>query len=100
MSFLERFLGGHHGRSGGHGDGHHGRGHNDDRRHVSGPDRMAAPPMQASGIACPGCGSAAKPGARFCPKCGGSLAQSVCGDCSSRLQPGDRFCAQCGRAAT
>jgi len=100
MSFLERLFGGHHGRSGGHGDGHHGRGHHDDRRHVGGFDRMAPPPVAASGTVCPGCGSAATPGARFCGKCGGNLAQMLCGGCSGRLQPGDRFCAQCGRAAT
>ena len=47
------------------------------------------------GVTCSNCGALAKPGDRFCPKCGRVLAR-VCPTCAHPVQPGDRFCAACG----
>ncbi len=51
---------------------------------------------------CPSCGTALKPGARFCPACGkpAETAQqatvAICPQCSARNAPGTRFCRECG----
>src|SRR5438094_1782537 len=46
--------------------------------------------------ACPQCGTAATPGARFCAVCGAALAG--CPTCGSAIPASARFCPSCGRA--
>src|SRR5947208_14391241 len=46
--------------------------------------------------ACPQCGTAATPGARFCAVCGAALAG--CPTCGSAIPAAARFCPSCGRA--
>ena len=53
------------------------------------------PAPAPDGVTCSNCGALAKPGDRFCPKCGRVLAR-VCPTCAHPVQPGDRFCAACG----
>jgi hypothetical protein len=63
------------------------------------------PPAAAAGcVACPNCGCALKPNARFCPACGQALpatlapapAAAVCPNCSRPLRAGAKFCNGCG----
>ena len=63
------------------------------------PIASPTPPPQASGTgpACPKCGTASPPGARFCHGCGQALARG-CVSCSAPLQDGARFCSSCGTA--
>lgn len=49
--------------------------------------------------ACPSCGTATVPGAKFCPSCGSALA-AACPACGHLNRAGDRFCAECGGALT
>jgi hypothetical protein len=53
------------------------------------------PAPTANAVTCPHCGAAAKPGDRFCPKCGQTLALT-CANCGAPAHPGDQFCATCG----
>src|SRR2546428_5452745 len=46
---------------------------------------------------CPSCGASNREGAKFCSKCGTSLA-SGCPACGAQNEPGDAYCAQCGTA--
>lgn len=57
------------------------------------PVQRAAPASDS--VTCPHCGALAKPGDRFCPKCGQVLDLS-CPTCARPIQPDDRFCAACG----
>ncbi len=51
---------------------------------------------------CTACGTAARPGARFCRVCGRSLAPDrrprYCRHCGARLRKGSRFCPRCGQS--
>jgi class 3 adenylate cyclase len=44
---------------------------------------------------CPKCGASNREGAKFCSRCGTSLA-SGCPACGAHIEPGDAFCAECG----
>jgi membrane protease subunit (stomatin/prohibitin family) len=58
------------------------------------PVREAAPPADA----CPECGAATPPSARFCPRCGHQLLIfRQCVGCGKNLMPAARFCSRCGR---
>src|SRR5574341_1573548 len=46
-------------------------------------------------LACPHCGFANPPGAKFCANCGRPVA-SRCPECGADLAPGARFCSNCG----
>lgn len=87
MSFLQRILGSHHGRGhGGSRGGHHG-----------GRQGAEAPPPGASN--CSNCRGPNAREARFCQRCGTSLAPGNCVQCAAPLAAGARFCGQCGSAA-
>lgn len=50
-----------------------------------------------AGAACPMCGVALEPDARFCSACGHRVGgPSHCGSCGSSLAAGTRFCGNCG----
>src|SRR5258706_9815833 len=49
-------------------------------------------------VVCPACSTENKPGAKFCRRCGETLAV-VCASCGAPLDPDDRFCAECGHPA-
>ena len=46
---------------------------------------------------CPSCGTANKPGRKFCSTCGSSL-QMACASCGTPYEPDERFCGECGAA--
>lgn len=47
--------------------------------------------------ACPACGAAVKPDAKFCAECGGPIKQSrFCTGCGTALEANARFCPDCG----
>lgn len=47
--------------------------------------------------ACPHCGAATRPNARFCPVCGRSIAtERTCPHCGSRTSANAVFCGECG----
>src|SRR3990167_1482624 len=46
-------------------------------------------------MTCSSCGTATRPGARFCEECGARL-DAVCPACGARVSPGKKFCADCG----
>ncbi|HYU58208.1 MAG TPA: adenylate/guanylate cyclase domain-containing protein, partial [Actinomycetota bacterium] len=46
-------------------------------------------------MSCPNCGAENAPGARFCSRCGASLARR-CANCGADLAEGARFCSACG----
>jgi len=47
--------------------------------------------------ACPKCGAAARPGAKFCAECGTPLKQNrFCTECGSPIEANVKFCPQCG----
>jgi class 3 adenylate cyclase/tetratricopeptide (TPR) repeat protein len=46
-------------------------------------------------VACPNCGSATRPGQRFCSECGQPLAGS-CPNCGAPYEGSPRFCGECG----
>jgi len=50
----------------------------------------------AAGVACPTCGAANAPGAKFCQECGGALTTKKCANCGTDLAPGTKFCPECG----
>ena len=54
-------------------------------------------------IRCPKCGELLPKGAKFCSKCGASLAEVkakpegiICPNCGARIPPGAKFCPECG----
>jgi len=54
--------------------------------------------MQA---ACPNCGTAVEPNAKFCPNCGQKLdAQRHCTNCGAALSANSKFCGECGTPVT
>jgi membrane protease subunit (stomatin/prohibitin family) len=57
-----------------------------------------AQPAQAQGVACPSCGTANAPGAKFCASCGTSMAPPTiaCPSCGTANAPGAKFCSSCG----
>jgi len=51
--------------------------------------------------ACPKCGAAIQPGARFCPECGARLGQDrFCASCGAAVAANARFCPECGARLT
>jgi class 3 adenylate cyclase/tetratricopeptide (TPR) repeat protein len=46
-------------------------------------------------ISCSACGTANRPGRRFCGQCGAAL-ELRCPACGAVADPGDRFCGECG----
>jgi len=46
---------------------------------------------------CPNCGTENRPGAKFCVRCGHTLALA-CPSCGTPYQAGDLFCAECGHS--
>lgn len=46
--------------------------------------------------ACPRCGTAAQPGAKFCVECGAPLAEPKCAQCGAPLAGKPKFCPACG----
>ncbi|MBN1259081.1 MAG: zinc-ribbon domain-containing protein, partial [Anaerolineae bacterium] len=62
------------------------------------PPRVDAHPQSV----CPSCGTPLREGARFCAKCGASLAgpaKKFCRYCGAELRSGSRFCPKCGHEA-
>ena len=51
--------------------------------------------LGVAGTACPECGSALPVGAKFCMNCGYKL-EAVCPNCGNKLAPGAKFCPECG----
>src|SRR5262245_2903691 len=47
-------------------------------------------------MSCSACGTANRPGRRFCSRCGAPLARA-CGACGFVNEPGDEFCGGCGQ---
>jgi class 3 adenylate cyclase/predicted ATPase len=47
-------------------------------------------------MSCTACGTANRPGRRFCSRCGATLARA-CGACGFVNEPSDEFCGGCGR---
>jgi subtilisin family serine protease/predicted nucleic acid-binding Zn ribbon protein len=80
--------------------------------HASGPARPATPPPtphpsapppaagRGAPIRCASCGTAARPGARFCARCGTPLNQEEggesCPTCGAAIKERSRFCSRCG----
>jgi hypothetical protein len=60
---------------------------------------MAPAPAPAGGAHCPSCGQSVRAGAKFCEKCGASMAAPTCAKCGATLSPGAKFCAGCGAKA-
>ena len=52
----------------------------------------------AATVACPACGKANNPAAKFCADCGGKMqaAQVPCVKCGADLREGAKFCSECG----
>lgn len=46
---------------------------------------------------CPSCGTANRPGARYCRVCRASLPAAICPNCGEPLRAGARFCRRCGQ---
>lgn len=51
---------------------------------------------KSSEHACPSCGHALAPDARFCGECGNRLPHERCRSCGHQLEASAKFCAQCG----
>ena len=51
--------------------------------------------LGVAGAACPECGAALPAGAKFCANCGHKL-ESACPNCGNKLAPGAKFCPECG----
>jgi membrane protease subunit (stomatin/prohibitin family) len=53
---------------------------------------------QTAGIACPSCGKANSPTAKFCAECGSKMevVQVPCVKCGAKLREGAKFCSECG----
>jgi membrane protease subunit (stomatin/prohibitin family) len=58
----------------------------------------AAAQVAAEGIPCTQCGTASRPGAKFCAECGAPLAPAPahCSSCGTEVAPGSKFCPACG----
>ncbi|MEE8391302.1 MAG: S8 family serine peptidase [Anaerolineae bacterium] len=67
------------------------------------PTSHAPTPTPSQLARCPSCAAENRPGARFCPDCGHSLAQDRqprhCQHCDAELREGARFCPNCGATA-
>lgn len=46
---------------------------------------------------CPFCGAAVSEASKFCPECGGSLAELKCPHCGKKLDRTAKFCPECGK---
>ncbi|MBQ3015838.1 MAG: SPFH domain-containing protein [Clostridia bacterium] len=53
-----------------------------------------APKVSAETVVCPGCGSTVPKG-KFCPECGHKFV-TACPKCGSAVTPGAKFCLECG----
>ncbi len=51
--------------------------------------------LGAAGAACPECGATLPAGAKFCANCGHKL-EAACPNCGNKLAPGAKFCPECG----
>ncbi|MBO5868577.1 MAG: SPFH domain-containing protein, partial [Oscillospiraceae bacterium] len=51
--------------------------------------------LGVAGAACPECGAALPAGAKFCANCGHKL-EAACPNCGNKLAPGAKFCPECG----
>jgi predicted RNA-binding Zn-ribbon protein involved in translation (DUF1610 family) len=62
----------------------------------------AARRKAVSKLHCPQCGTAQKANARFCRKCGASLAYEpavrTCPHCGEEIKSRSRFCSHCGKS--
>ena len=77
---------------------------------IAAPTPATAPAPAAAQTFCTKCGVALKPGARFCPKCGATVAKTgaaqasatpaACPNCGASLKPGAKFCGKCGTVIT
>ncbi len=54
-----------------------------------------AAPAEAT-VACPKCGAANTPGAKFCQECGTGLGPKTCANCGAELAADAKFCPECG----
>ena len=62
------------------------------------PGPLIVPPPEApSGLICPVCGHANRPGVRFCEECAAPLSSKgpICPSCGCANRPGVRFCEEC-----
>ncbi len=57
----------------------------------------AWPALAADGPACPHCGAAVRPGARFCQACGQPVQPGRCPACGAEVRKGAAFCGRCGQ---
>lgn len=85
------------------------------------PEPIPTPEPVPAPVVCPNCGAVLKPNARFCSKCGTSLAEpakpqpdvtaepapkpapgpkSFCKNCGTQLKPGAKFCPICGTSTS
>ncbi|MFV0388175.1 MAG: SPFH domain-containing protein [Pyrinomonadaceae bacterium] len=57
-----------------------------------------SPAAPAQTLACPSCGKANAPNAKFCAECGGKMqvAKVPCVKCAAELREGAKFCSECG----
>ena len=55
-----------------------------------------APPAQAGGSHCTGCGAALQEGIKFCQQCGQPRKAPGCPKCGAAIQGGTKFCGDCG----
>ena len=51
--------------------------------------------LAVEGIICPECGTAMPAGAKFCINCGHKM-DAACPNCGNKLAPGTKFCPECG----
>jgi uncharacterized OB-fold protein len=74
---------------------------------VCGAPAVEVSPPATTGLACPNCGLALAPGARFCSSCGQTIVLpestqvqmsqvDTCVNCGAELLPDSLFCAECG----
>lgn len=59
-------------------------------------NRKAMPPAQSSGLACPACNRAPRPGDQFCREDGERLIVPLKCVCGATGDKTDRFCGKCG----
>jgi membrane protease subunit (stomatin/prohibitin family) len=52
--------------------------------------------MQVETVPCVKCGAQLREGAKFCSECGSSQEKQKCTGCEAELAPGAKFCAECG----
>ena len=58
---------------------------------------LAAIERARGGKKCGKCGATADKNSKFCPECGGSLADAFCPYCGAKLAANAKFCTQCGK---